>query len=112
MVGQRVGSALLVMGFLVVSAAEAGASSRSQLDAQQAELDAGCEAAREKILGPERDALVEECVRDKFPRDNRAGCERFYADHGAATAGGRAPLHMDLPECVEAHEFRQNRGRR
>ena len=113
MVGQRVSCALLLMGFLVLSAAEAdAASSRRQLDAQQVELDARCEAAREQILGPERAALVEECVRDKFPRDDRAGCERFYADHGNATAGGRAPLHMDLPECVEAHDFRQNRSRR
>ena len=52
---------------------------------------------------------IEECVANRFPRNDRAGCERFYADHGNATAGGRAPLHMDLPECVAAHEHRQGR---
>jgi hypothetical protein len=35
---------------------------------------------------------------------------RFYADHGNTTAA-RGPLYMDLPECVEAHQFRQNRSR-
>ena len=77
-------------------------------EAEQARLDQACADAREKLLSVERAQLVEECVAKKFPRDDRAGCERFYADHGAA-AGGRAPLHMDLPECVAAHENRQGR---
>jgi hypothetical protein len=94
---------------LLVSAIDAEASSsRRQAEADQARLDQACEDAREKILSVERAKYVEECVAKKFPRDDRAGCERFYADHGAA-AGGRAPLYMDLPECVAAHDNRQGR---
>jgi hypothetical protein len=104
-------STLIACGLMVGASAGLAASSRAQLDAQQAELDARCEAAREDILSVERAELVEECVENQFPRRDRAGCERFYADHGNATAGGRPPLHMDLPECVEAHDFRQNRSR-
>ena len=93
-----------------MSALDASASSsRRAAEAEQARLDQACEDAREKILSVERAQLVEECVANEFPRNDRAGCERFYADHGNATAGGRAPLHMDLPECVAAHENRQGR---
>ena len=95
---------------VLISAIDASASSsRRAAEAEQARLDQACEDAREKILSTERAQLVEECVANKFPRNDRAGCERFYADHGNATAGGRAPLHMDLPECVAAHENRQGR---
>ena len=104
-------AAVLAVVPLVVASTSEAASSRRQMEAQQAELDARCEAAREELLGVERAALVEECVERQFPRSDLAGCERFYADHGNATAGGRAPLHMDLPECIEAHEFRQSRSR-
>jgi hypothetical protein len=104
---------LVIAGISVLvltSAIDASASSsRRAAEAEQARLDQACEDAREKILSVERAQLVEECMADKFPRDDRAGCERFYADHGNATAGGRAPLHMDLPECVAAHENRQGR---
>jgi hypothetical protein len=83
------------------------ASSGQKAEAEQARLDQACQDAREKILSVERAQLVEECVADQFPRSDRAGCERFFADHGNA-AGGRAPLYMNLPECVAAHDFRQN----
>ena len=100
--------ALVLIMTLSATHADA-ASSRRQADEEQARLDQACEDAREAVLSVERAQLVEECVANRFPRDDRAGCERFYADHGNATAGGRAPLHMDLPECVAAHEFRQGR---
>jgi len=74
--------------------------------AQQAHLDAVCEAARERKLAPEREKYIEECVRDKV-RDSREGCERFYSDYGAQS-GNRAPLYYDLPECVSAFEFRNS----
>ena len=82
--------------------------SREQLDAQQIALDEQCEIAREKILGVERAQYVEECVQDRSRR-NREECERFYATHGDATST-RGPLHLDLPECVEAYKFRRNRS--
>ena len=93
------------------SAAVHAASATAQVGAQQADLDAQCQAARQKVLNVERASYVEECVRNRHPQADRAGCERFYADHGNA-AGGRAPLHMDLPECVAAHDFRQSAPRR
>ena len=42
-------------------------------------------------------------------RDSREACERFYADWGNQ-AGNRAPLYMDLPECVEAFEHSRSGG--
>lgn len=102
-------SILCLLAAVLAMTADAS-SSRKKVEAEQATLDQACADAREAILSVDRRALVEECVRNRFPRSDRAGCERFYADHGAA-AGSRAPLYMDLPECVTAHEFRQNRSR-
>lgn len=70
---------------------------------KQAELDAACEAAREKKLAPLRDQMVKQCVRDKEQPD-RAACEVYYSDYGAR-AGSRAPLFYDLPECVKAFDY-------
>ena len=76
----------------------------------QAEIDAECEAARERKLAPERAKLIEECVlRDG--RGSRERCERFYSDYGAQS-GRRAPLYTDLPECLRAFEFRKSHRRR
>jgi len=80
--------------------------SREQLDAQQIALDEQCQIAREKILSVERAQLVEECVQGLSKR-TREECERFHADHGDAT-DIRGPLYLELPECVEAYEFRRN----
>lgn len=89
--------------FLIPFAVVGGETDR---DAQQALLDAECEAARERKLAPERDKYIDECVRDKV-KDSREACERFYSDYGARS-GDRAPLYYDLPECVSAFEFRKS----
>ena len=73
---------------------------------EQAALDAACEAAREEKLAPERERYIEECV-EEGQREDRAACERFYADYGNQS-GDRAPLYMDLPDCVEAFEYRRD----
>lgn len=102
---------LFFIGLLLFQPSDGEASSsRRALDEEQVRLDDHCAAAREVILSRERTELVAECVADRSRR-TRAECERFYADHGDATAA-RGPLYLDLPECVEAHEFRQNRPRR
>lgn len=75
----------------------------------QIALDEQCQVTRERILSVERARYVEECVQGRS-RSTREECERFYADHGNATLT-RGPLYMNLPECVEAHAFRQNRDR-
>ena len=84
----------------------AGGLQASDAEKKQAELDAECERAREARLAPMRKKYVDECV-EKKQRPDRASCEAFYADFGAQS-GGRAPLFMDLPECVEAFEFRRD----
>ena len=85
-------------------------SSDNDRQATQEKLDAECEAARELRLAPERATFVEECVERKQLSD-RAACARFYRDYGAQS-GDRAPLYYDLPECVEAFEFRRSYRRR
>ena len=74
--------------------------------AKLAELDAICEAARQKALVAERAKHVEECVETKMLED-RETCERFYADWGESAAN-QAPLFYDLPECEAAHDFRNS----
>ena len=78
----------------------------SDRESTQAQLDAECEAARERKLAPERAKYIEECVRDKV-KDSREACERFYSDYGAQS-GDRPPLYYDLPECRRAFEFRKS----
>ena len=70
---------------------------------EQARLDAACEAARQEKLAPLRAGFIDECV-EKKQRPDRAACERFYADYGNQS-GNRAPLFLDLPECVKAFEY-------
>ena len=91
---------LLIMA-LTTAVAEAKEENR---EARQLELDQACEQAREEKLRPERQKFIEECVEKKQLPD-RESCERFYADHGNKT-GNRAALYYDLPQCVEAHEYR------
>ena len=113
---------LLLAVIVCVPMIVVGASrDRAERAAKQVELDENCEAVREARLSKERTVLIAECVQKKH-RD-QAWCTRFYADHGAAStrvgpvphsgnAGNRAPLYYDLPECVEAHEFRKSYRRR
>jgi hypothetical protein len=91
---------------IVVPALLIGSTANADLSAQQAEMDAACEQARERRLAPEREKYIAECI-EKKQRQDRAACERFYSDYGAQS-GNRAPLYYDLPECVKAFEFRRN----
>jgi hypothetical protein len=94
---------LLAGGLGLLAALPAAGSDREQ---KQADLDAACEAAREKRLAPLRKQFVEQCVRDKEQPD-RAACEAYYSDYGGQS-GNRAPLFYDLPECVKAFEYQQS----
>ena len=96
---------LLSLALLLPAAHAARNNDRA---ARQAELDQACEQAREEKLAPERQKYIEECVEKKQLPD-RESCERFYADHGNKT-GNRAPLYYDLPQCVEAYEYRNSAG--
>ena len=101
----------IVCGLLVTAACMVPAA--ADVLAQQAALDAVCEAARERQLAPMRAYYIEQCVqqRRRVSGDVRAQCERFYADFGQQS-GNRAPLFYDLPECVYAFEFRRGNARR
>jgi len=65
------------------------------------QLEALCEAARQKRLVPEREKLVANCVRGGKSRDY---CERYFADWGDAQRVSptmvRPALYYDLPECL------------
>ena len=93
---------LAVLAFAVVHADPLG----EERDAKQAELDAACEAARQKKIVLERAKHIEDCVETKMLAD-RETCERFYADYGESAAS-QAPLFYDLPECEKAHEYRNS----
>jgi len=74
-----------------------------------AELDAICEAARERKLAPLRAERTERCVREeKRPLE---ACRAENAHWGNTSAirgrGARAGMFYDLPECLAAFEARQ-----
>jgi hypothetical protein len=94
---------ILVSLVLLNSSPLYAASEREQ---KQAELDAACEAAREKILAPLRKQFVNECVQKKEQSD-RAACEAYYSDYGSQS-GDRAPLYYDIPECEKAFDYQNS----
>jgi len=103
---QNTTSLVRVLAALLFVAGPAVAAD-SAWDAEQARMDAACEAAREAKLAPMRAQYVEECVQ-KEQRPDRASCERFYANFGSRS-GNNPALFYDLPECVAAHEHRKTR---
>lgn len=72
---------------------------------KQQELDAACEAARQEKLAPLREKYIEKCVEEQGK--DREYCTRFYRDYGERS-GDRPAFFYDLPECVEAWEFKRN----
>jgi predicted HD phosphohydrolase len=96
---------LLLLISILSLAAENTMAHDTDYYAIQHELDAACSHARQQELAPMRQEYVEECI-EKSWRDTEQ-CERFYSDYGTRT-GNRAPLFYDLPECVEAFEFRKS----
>jgi hypothetical protein len=73
--------------------------------ANQQELDAACEAARQEKLAPLREKYIEECVEEQGK--DRDYCTRFYRDYGERS-GVRPAFFYDLPECEEAWAFKKN----
>jgi|GEM_PF-922451 len=77
------------------------------------ELEALCEREREKRLKPEREHLVERCIRRG---DKQAEwCRNYYADWGDARRVDintlLPPRYYDLPECVAARKAREEARR-
>lgn len=79
----------------------------------QKRYDARCEAARERVLAPERALIVQDCLKSNFYRTTQR-CIDFAANHGAATVQ-RGPLYYELPECGDAYQLglrhQKKRGR-
>jgi hypothetical protein len=71
-------------------------------DSSQAQLDAACEAAREKKLAPLRQNLVKECAAKG--EKNEAECTRYYADWDGGRGAGKSKRFYDLPECEQAFD--------
>ena len=99
---EKLATTLSCILMLILSGVATGGEDRAT---KQSELDEACEVARENKLSPLRQQYIEECVEIK--KKDRAYCERFYSDYGAKS-GDRAPLFYDLPECVEAFEYRRS----
>ena len=79
-------------------------------DMTLAELDAGCEAARQARITPMREREIALC---KASRTDADYCERYYRDLGEATVsqdGTPIPrMFNDLPECKLAEDERRRR---
>ena len=78
-----------------------------------AELDARCEAEREKLIAPLRQAEIERCQAQ--PRTDPQACVRMNADFGEpvrTTSGSMTPrMFHDIPPCLDAHNERLRRPR-
>jgi hypothetical protein len=74
-----------------------------------AQLDALCESEREKRLKPERDRLINDCIKRGDKQDE--WCITYYADWGDARRISRdaalPALYYNLPECVASREARE-----
>jgi hypothetical protein len=84
----------------------------------QAEVDAlqqACEEKRQALLGPERIAIIERCMRKG--EGDQAQCTEIYQNYGERTTGAIRKLgkYYDLPECQQAWDaqkhFKMNPGR-
>ena len=96
---------LIALPCIFILSLSNGAAGETDRVSKQNELDEACEVAREKKLALLRQQYIKECVEDQ--KKDKAYCERFYSDYGAQS-GNRAPLFYDLPECVEAFEYRKS----
>lgn len=94
----------ILAGLLSISSSADASAKEKQRKAQQEKLDLACAQAREKKIAPLRKEIVKECVDSGRTKKY---CEDFNKDYGAKM-GNRAPLFMDLPECVEAFEYKRS----
>lgn len=97
-----------IMLTVLVAVCASASGAEGERAARQAELDRLCEAARDRALEPLRAEIYQECVDDQ--RKDPGYCRR-YADgfNGERVRG--APRFYELPECVEAFEFKRSQHR-
>jgi hypothetical protein len=96
-------AAVVLLGLSGAAASETEVNLRQ---ARQAELDRACEAARQVALAPRRQEIYEECI-NRF--DKEADACRSEANAYNGNRIGATPLFYDLPECVEAFEYRKSK---
>ena len=84
------------------------------------ELERRCETAREAKIAPLREAAIRDCASANRSSRTLADCQRIHVDfgQGGGVVGGgfRAPMFIDLPQCVEffkaQDQQRRNSSRR
>lgn len=96
-------AALALLLFSYQAAAQSAGSSKASVQ----ELEQRCYDARQAKLAPEREQLVQQCVKDGGIADY---CERYWRDYGdgGVTLYGnrRRGKYFDLPECQQAEQAR------
>jgi hypothetical protein len=89
-----------------------GCTPAISLAASIEELGQRCQKAREMKIAPLREAAIEDCINRRRTSRSPATCERLNKDfgQGGGIVGGgfRAPMFIDLPECVEYFETQDN----
>ena len=89
-----------------VTAAVAYETAQDRRQARQAELDRECETARQAALQPKREDIYQECI-NKFKKEEGVCQSEANAYNGYRISG--APLYYDLPECVQAFDYRKDK---
>ena len=89
-----------------VTAAVAYETAQDRRQARQAELDRECETARQAALQPKREDIYQECI-NKFKKEEGVCRSEANAYNGYRISG--APLYYDLPECVQAFDYRKDK---
>ena len=73
------------------------------------QLETLCEQERQKLLAPERAALISRCIASG--EHDADWCKRYHADHGDAVRIDPVrvipALYMNLPECIAAQKARE-----
>ena len=87
--------------------------SSMQAEKSVKELEALCTQAREKRIGPEREAEIRTCKSEQ--KNDPEWCERYWSNYGDGRRVGRSyqpPKYWWLPECVEARKCRETADQR
>ncbi len=89
-----------------LTAAVAYVTAQDSRQARQAELDRECETARQAALQPKREDIYQECI-NKFKKEEGVCRNEANSYNGNRISG--APLYYDLPECVQAFDYRKDK---
>ena len=95
---------LLIFATLMLGWTTALADDYYEQQARLKALDKRCEQARQKVLRPVREKLIEKCVGTE--RRALQDCRLEFNEYGESTTGARGNvirgLYYDIAECAEA----------